>query len=521
MKFLLRYKELFLLLCLLIIAAFLRIYRIADYMTFLGDEGRDVLVVYNILHGKLTLLGPTSSVGGFFLGPIYYYFMAPFLWLFNYDPVGPAIMVALFGTATVWLVYKIGKEFFNTATGFIAAGLYTIAPLVIAHSRSSWNPNLMPFFTVLLLYVLYQAQHKRKLVLFIISGILFGIAIQLHYVELFVGVVIAAYIAFLDWISKSNRQQFIGTIVKKYLAIFVGTLIGISPLLAFELRHGFPNTQSIISFIFNSGETGGNTKVLEIIGNVFFRLFGRLVTNFPPPERVALGAHAEYAMWYILTLLLGVVSLFFFLRKYKESMKEKATAFQQLSLLIIWFSFGILLFGFYKKPIYDYYFQFMFPLPFLFVGYAITSLYTMKKPVYKLIAGVTLLTLIAINIQGVPFRYSANKQKAQIEEIAKFVLSKTGGKPYNFALLTPGNSDHGYRYFFKLNGQDPVTIEYAGIDPERKTVTDQLLVVCEEPVCQPLGSSLWEIAGFGRAEIADMWPVSVVKVYRLVPYKGM
>jgi len=95
-----------LLLSILVFAAFLRLYRIQDYMTFLGDEGRDVLVVYNILHGKLTLLGPTASVGGFFLGPIYYYFMAPFLLIFNYNPVGPAVMVALFGIATVWLVYK-------------------------------------------------------------------------------------------------------------------------------------------------------------------------------------------------------------------------------------------------------------------------------------------------------------------------------------------------------------------------------------------------------------------------------
>ncbi|MBI1982345.1 MAG: hypothetical protein HYS68_02065, partial [Candidatus Levybacteria bacterium] len=70
----------------LLVAAFLRLYKISDYMTFLGDEGRDALVVYGILHGKFTLLGPTASVGGFFLGPIYYYFMAPFLWLFNYDP---------------------------------------------------------------------------------------------------------------------------------------------------------------------------------------------------------------------------------------------------------------------------------------------------------------------------------------------------------------------------------------------------------------------------------------------------
>src|SRR3989344_1455399 len=100
-KFLSRNYKKMILVFILIYAAFLRLYLIMDYMTFLGDEGRDVLIVYKILHGDLTLLGPTASVGGFFLGPIYYYFMAPFLWLFNYNPVGPAIMVALFGIATV------------------------------------------------------------------------------------------------------------------------------------------------------------------------------------------------------------------------------------------------------------------------------------------------------------------------------------------------------------------------------------------------------------------------------------
>src|SRR4030067_1802798 len=86
----------------LLVSAFLRLYRIGDYMTFLGDEGRDALIVYNILHGKLTLLGPTASVGGFFLGPIYYYFMAVFTLLFNYNPIGPSVMASLFGIDPVW-----------------------------------------------------------------------------------------------------------------------------------------------------------------------------------------------------------------------------------------------------------------------------------------------------------------------------------------------------------------------------------------------------------------------------------
>src|SRR6185312_9145874 len=108
----------------LLLAAFLRLYKIADYLTFLGDEGRDALVVYNILHGHLTLLGPTSSVGGFFLGPIYYYIMAPAMFLSGYSPVGPAAMIALFGVLTVWLTYYVGTKFFNKSAGLIAATLF-------------------------------------------------------------------------------------------------------------------------------------------------------------------------------------------------------------------------------------------------------------------------------------------------------------------------------------------------------------------------------------------------------------
>lgn len=64
--------EISLLLLILFVAAFFRIYRISDYMTFLGDEGRDAIVAKNILHGNFTLLGPRASAGDFFLGPIYY-----------------------------------------------------------------------------------------------------------------------------------------------------------------------------------------------------------------------------------------------------------------------------------------------------------------------------------------------------------------------------------------------------------------------------------------------------------------
>jgi hypothetical protein len=188
----------------------------------------------------------------------------------------------------------------------------------------------------------------------------------------------------------------------------------------------------------------------------------------------------------------------------------------------VWFVLGILLFGLYKKSIYDYYFEFMFPLPFILVGILLSNIYKNKK--FKLFGkAVTVLIfvgLFALNIQGVPFRYPANRQLNQMETIAKFVNDKTQGKPFNFALITGGNSDHAYRYFFTVWGHPPTTIQNAQNDPQRKTVTGQLFVVCESLPCQPLGNSLWEIAGFGRADVAGHWNVSVVEIYELVHHKG-
>jgi 4-amino-4-deoxy-L-arabinose transferase-like glycosyltransferase len=511
-------KENLILLVTIILAAILRLYRIQDYMTFLGDEGRDVLVAYNILHGHLTLLGPTSSVGGFFLGPIYYYFMSPFLLLFNYNPVGPAVMVALFGIATVWLIYKFCSDLFNNKIGIIAASLYAVSPLVIAYSRSSWNPNLMPFFTLLTLYVLYKAVFQNKLWLFFATGILYGILMQLHYIEVFVGAIIIVYVLLTARFTKNS----LSSISKKYLAILIGFLIGLSPYIAFEARHGFPNTLNIVKFIFHSPDVGGSTNLFFTIGDVFFRIFARLLASFPPPEQLKMYDNNLLIVWGIGVISLGLFSFGYFLYRYFSLLKKRDEKHLQYLVILVWFVFGILLFGLYKKSIYDYYFEFMFPLPFILVGILLSNIYKIKKfkVLGKALAICIFIGLFALNIQGVPFRYPANRQLNQMETIAKFVNDKTGGKPFNFALITGGNSDHAYRYFFTIWGHPPITIQNAQNDPQGKTVTGQLLVVCESLPCKPLGNSLWEIAGFGQADIAGHWNVSVVEIYKLAHHKG-
>ncbi len=290
--------------------------------------------------------------------------------------------------------------------------------------------------------------------------------------------------------------------LKNYFFILIGFIVGWSPFLLFELRHGFPNFRSFYRFIFFGEETGLIiSNFFSIITDVVFRLFNRLVAN----NQSALGT-------VILILSLSI----FFIFWWKE--KKKPIIFKTLSLLGIWLIIGVGLFGFYQKGIYDYYFGFMFPLPFLLTAFVLEKV-SQKKLGLCLVSGVV-LCLVVVNLKGVPFRYPPNRQLAQTEKIARFILDQAKGRPFNLALITSGNSDHAYRYFLELWGNPPITIENSQVDPERKTVTDQLFVICESLPCSPLGHSLWEIAGFGRAEIVAHWSFSVVEIYQLKHWQG-
>ena len=120
-------KRIWPLILLTVVGGILRLYRIGPSLQFLGDQGRDVLVMYRLLHGDLPFIGPITSVGGFYLGPLYYYLMAPWLWLARFNPVGPAIATAVIGIMTVPLLYLVAKKLYSHRVGLWAAALYALA----------------------------------------------------------------------------------------------------------------------------------------------------------------------------------------------------------------------------------------------------------------------------------------------------------------------------------------------------------------------------------------------------------
>lgn len=519
MKHILKSKYFWVLAVILTGAAIIRLYKISEYMNFLGDEGRDALAVYNILHGHPTLLGPAASVGGFYYGPFYFYFIAPFYLLFNYDPVGASVLVALIGVLTIWLLYKVGSEFFSKPAALIAAFLYTIAPIVIVYSRSSWNPNVTPLFSLLTMYTLYQALKKNNWLLFLLCGLLFGLDIQLHYTELFIG--LAIFLSVIFWRFFRQKKSLVSKlihVIKDDVYLFIGFLIGFSPFLAFEARHQFLNIRNIITFVFGSQQKGDVIQMspLASIWDALFRLFARIASNFPASGDFHYYVPTMITIWY--WSIIGIIGLSFiaFFLTYKNAYRKNEQQFRQLTIFLLWVVCSLLFFAIYKKSTYDYYLENIFTVPFLLVSNAIYFIWQ-KKIIGKVFALFCFVFLVGVNLYGFPLRYPPIGYLTRTKDVSRAVFEKSGGKPFNFALITASNSDHAYRYFFTLWGNAPVTIENSQNDPERRTVTKQLLVVCEEVPCMPLNDPLWEIAGFGQAKIAGKWFVGGREIYKLIP----
>jgi 4-amino-4-deoxy-L-arabinose transferase-like glycosyltransferase len=475
--------ETLLIIAVLAVAIFFRFWGLRDSVVFLGDEGRDMIVMRNIfVERNIPFLGPTASVGGFYLGPIYYWMAAPFLLVAGFDPVGPAVMVALFGVATVFVLYKFLKEAVGTYPALCASLLYASAPLVVRYSRSSWNPNPLPFFSLLLMYFLFLGLKSNRLRHFLGAGACFGVAVQLHYlavllVPLFV-IVIAANSHIKNW-------------PKIILAGLTGFLITFAPFLLFEAFHNFPNFRTILEFV-SRGSTVGiqNLNLFWLLANT-----GNILLEY-----IAQVKGTPYTLTMFWLLATGSIISLALIRKYPEN---KAP----FVISIVWFLGGLAALKLYTGQINDYYFNFMFPAPFFTLGILLSIVW--KNKVSRT-ASVLLVSVIFFFFLNNSFLKSPpNKLIDQTEEITDFIIEKTDNQPYNFALISNSNSDHAYRYFLEIKGYKPTKLE--------DMVTNQLLIICESKTCSPLGHPLWEIAAFGRGEIIQTWDIEKYgfKIFKL------
>lgn len=490
-------KQFLIILAILAVAAFLRFYRISEYMTFLGDEGRDALVIKDLLvNHHLPFIGPPTSIGNIYLGPLYYYMMALPMSIWWLNPVSAACLDALLGVLTVWLIYLLTKRWFGFYPAVIAAWLYTISPVTIIYSRSSWNPNPAPFFALLTILGLYKLNQSGNFRWLILSGGALAFAAQMHYLALIlIPIVIVLWVH--EILYRRYQKKEIQNLVSGTLLGLVIFLILMSPLVIFDLRHNFMNFKAI-SLFFSNRETTVNVNPFNSLDRALPIYMHNLVGRYVSGDM--LWSNWLVSILVLIPLLVGVYKRF-----------KKQIVVWPLLALGIWLMMGILGLALYKQTIYDHYLGFLNPVPYILLG-SLVGLSLNFKIISSKLWGVGIIGLVAtltvVNLLNSPLKTPPNNQLKRTQEVAKYVIDKSENKSFNFALIAKNNYDSAYQFYLDLYGHKPEKVPFV--------ITDQLIVVCEDSGCQPINNPKQEISHFGWSKIDSMQEFDGVKVYKLL-----
>lgn len=483
-------KKNWLLISILILASFLRLYRINDYMEFLGDQSRDVLIIRDFLkNGNLFFIGPQTSIGNMYLGPLFYYLIAPALLLSNFNPIGPAIFIALINIATILLVYLIGKKWFSKSAGLASAFLFAISPVAIKYSNFIWNPNIMAFFSLLFVYFFFEGFRTKKYKYFIFASLSFVMVMNSHYLGLALLPFIGLYwlINLIKFI-KTKSSQLKPYLINTLFAVLVFVL-SLTPQVLFDIKHEGQNIKSLLTF-FTQRETTVNIKAYKAIPEIpamFNQINSTLLTGLREENQegnaktYGLVVSVVFALLILLTLI-----------KYKKQEKSYWYVF-------FWYLSGIVALALYKQHVYPHYFTFLFPAVFLFIGYLISK--------YKLVGIPLLIAITVFSLIQNPFRWSPNYQLSTAKQVADSIIANSDNQDFNYSLLS--KMGYGFSYYLVENKH------YFELD---KKVTKQLFVACVpfQIECNPIGNPEWSIAAFGWAKIDSQWDINGVKVFRLI-----
>ena len=476
----------------ILFAAYLRFYRFSEFVTFLGDQGRDAIIIKRIITLEhFPAIGAPSSLGQIFLGPFYYYLIAPFLLFFNFNPVGPAFGVGFLSIVGAIFAFKIVKKEFDFITALIFLIFISFSAVNVQLARFSWNPNLLPVFSFLALYFFDKTltqKNKRYAALF---GSFLSFSIQLHHL---------AFVLIIPTIlSYSSSRIYFGISLKKILKqvqndlkiiliAFISFVFFSLPLLIFDLRHNFLNTKNLLKFFSEGNPTDQEQFISRFLETNNFFYTHIFQTDFN-----------QYFAFILTVVLIYITVKKFKLKNYFFIYINLVTF---ISYLLIFSVFNTARNFHYYNPVY---FSF-----YLILSLLITSI--SKNKVFKYFIIIFVLALyIFFNLKSLSYLFSTrgNNQIKKAEIIADSILRDNPQIRFQTIALPYLETDGHIRYYLEIKGKRPLPAD---------TLQEplELFVLCFEKDCQVLGSPQWQIAAFKRAKVDKIWKVEGVKIYKLI-----
>ncbi len=258
----------------MLIGGFFRFAYYEQWMHYQLDQARDYKVIAAALEkgpGELPLQGPKAAGNVHIdsdgdgvaedkttlrLGPLYYYLSYLSALVFGNSPPGSTMFILIFSLFTIPLFFFFVREFFRENIALALSVLVSVSLFFVIYSRFGWNPNLMPFFSLLTAYSLLQmSKHtSRSGWWLVLCAVSFAFLSHMHFLALVTFGVTA--LGYLLWV-----RPRIGW---KYWCVAVSAFVFLNiPLILNDVKTNGENAKAFVASIRGeSGEEKTTSRVL-------------------------------------------------------------------------------------------------------------------------------------------------------------------------------------------------------------------------------------------------------------------
>ncbi len=253
------------LIAIVLLAAVLRLWNLSAFPAGLNaDEAALGYNAYSLLQTGADEYGAKwplvfKSFGDYKPG-LFVYFIMPFVATLGLTELAVRLPSALFGVATVWMIYFLGKEVFkDKRVGLAAALLLAITPWHIHFSRGGWESNVATFFMTLGVYLFLRGLKVPKYLWWSLFSFLLSMYIY-QSPRLVVPVLLIGVLVFY----KNELWQLRKKLITKKSLLIVGLLFLLSLPLVLQFTSGSGSARFAgLSFLADQGPL---SRINEIRG---------------------------------------------------------------------------------------------------------------------------------------------------------------------------------------------------------------------------------------------------------------
>jgi 4-amino-4-deoxy-L-arabinose transferase-like glycosyltransferase len=161
-------------LAILAVCVFFHVYRLGTTPGWDPQEGYNLDIAWNLLHGRLRLFALTSAFAQH--PPLFYLQLALAIHIFGYGITAVRALAALYAILTCAALIVFGRRILGIGPALWAALAYTAAPVILTNTRWGYSYAQLAFVGLLCLWAAwrYEETHDRRWLL--IAAALAGLA---------------------------------------------------------------------------------------------------------------------------------------------------------------------------------------------------------------------------------------------------------------------------------------------------------------------------------------------------------